>query len=54
MEEELGEFVKSLSEEMHAKFAAILENVVGKIDSMTTRIEELEKSIAEDDKKSTN
>ena len=49
-EQEMAQFVKKLTEEIHAKFGNMLEGVVEKIDAMTQRIEELEKAVGDSNK----
>ena len=46
-EQEIAQFVKKLTEEIHTKFGGMLDNALTKIDSMTQRIEDLEKKIGD-------
>jgi hypothetical protein len=46
-EQELAQFVKKLTDEIHVKFDNMLEEVLTKIEAMTLRIEDLEKAVCE-------
>ena len=45
-EQELSQFVKKLTDDIHVKFDNVLEEVLTKIDAMTQRIEDLEKAVS--------
>ena len=44
---QLSQLTQNLQKEIQAKFAGLVESVVGKIDEMATRIEELERTVNE-------
>ncbi len=46
-EQDIAAFVKKLTDDLNVKLATMVDNVVTKIDTLTQRIEDLEKSAAE-------
>ena len=46
-EEDMAVFVKKLTDDMNSKLATLVDNVVAKIDALTQRIEQLEKTTTE-------
>ena len=45
--EEIQAFVTSLTREMQQKFSTVLDNVLGKVDEMTKRIDDLERQVGD-------
>jgi len=44
---ELTQFVQTLTKDMQNKFTGLLDSVLGKVEEMTCRIEQLEKNVNE-------